>query len=295
MYAVIDIGSNSILLLIGSRDTSGHVSVALDLCRISRLSQGVGQTGLLHPEAIQRTLVVLREYRSKADEYHAPLTVVATEGLRMAKNQDAFLKPAQDILGVPVRMIQGHDEAELSYLSIARELPTPVNEHLRVLDIGGASTELVVGTGLTIHQRHSHPIGSVRLTEAYLSSDPPTASQLKKLEQVIRETFAQQPLSPHPQLYGLAGTVTTAAALLLDLPMYNSAQVDGQCFSTEAILELRNQLAKQSIDQRLRHPCLEPGRADVIVAGLSILWLALIHCGAGTLVVRDRGLRFALL
>ncbi|MCX4247647.1 Ppx/GppA phosphatase family protein [Paraliomyxa miuraensis] len=292
MRAIIDIGTNSVLLLLASRDSEGRVLVTDDVARVTRLGQGAAQSRRLHPEAIERTLAVLREYRALADQHQAQLEAVATEGLRMAEDADAFLGPAARVLGQPVRLISGDEEAELSYRSVAQELPGDAPLH--VLDIGGGSTELVVGCGPQVLDRRSHPMGSVRLTEQYVRSDPPTKAEVEAMAAAARRNLATQVVAPLPELHGLAGTVTTMAALLLLLDEYDRHKVDGSRFAVWQVEGLRDRLASMTQAERCRFPALPPGRADVIVAGVTILVEALRHCGAQTLVVRDRGLRYAL-
>lgn len=292
MKAVVDIGSNSVLMLVAERDEQGRVHVVEDYAEISRLSEGVAQTGRLRPEALERTVAVLERHRQRAHEHGAELHAVATEGLRLAKDPQVFLDRAEQALGQPIRLISGDEEATLSYRSVADEAR---DEALRVIDIGGASTELVAGTGPKIEGRCSHRIGSVRLTERFVDSDPPSAAAIESIEGAAREAFATQPLPPNPELHGLAGTVTTAAALILELSDYDRSVVDGSRFSAAQVRALRDRLARQTTAQRMASPMLPAGRADVIVAGVSILLVAMEHCGAQTLVVRDRGLRYALI
>jgi exopolyphosphatase/guanosine-5'-triphosphate,3'-diphosphate pyrophosphatase len=291
MRAVIDIGTNSVLLLLAERDGDG-VRVVRDQSTITRLGQGAGASGVLAAEAIERTLACLAEYRAAAEAVGATIVPVTTEGVRMARNQSDFLEPAAAVLGVPVRILSGAEEAELSYLSVARE--TPEGGPLRVLDIGGGSTELVLGEGLQLLSAVSHPVGAVRLTERLVSADPPTPAMLEAVREAALAAFRGQPVAPHPVLHALAGTATTTAALLLGLASYDRLAVDGSRFSRAEVLALRDALAGETLAQRCERPCLERGRADVVVAGVTILLAALEHCGAGTLVVRDRGLRFAL-
>jgi len=292
MRAIIDIGTNTVLMLLARRDADGRVVVTDDMVRMTRLGQGAAASGRLLPEAIERTLAALREYRGIAQRLGAEIEAVATEGLRMAGNPEAFLEPAAEALGRPVRLISGDEEAELSFRSVAQE--EPGDGPLYVLDIGGGSTELVVGRGGVVIDRRSHRVGSVRLTEQLVRSDPPTAAEIEAVAAAARTAFAQQPVPPRPELHGLAGTVTTVAALLLDLPVYDRNVVDGSRFSLEQVIALRDRLAALSLAERLRLPQLPPGRADVIATGATILVEALRHCGATTLVVRDRGLRYAL-
>lgn len=290
--AVVDIGTNTVLMLVGSRDASGNVNVLADHSRICRLGQGVAASRTLAPEAKARVLAALAEYRTIAASFGATITAVATEGLRMADDGMAFLGPASEALGAEIRLISGDEEAELAFASVANE---EASGPLRVIDIGGGSTELVVGDARRILDRRSHPIGSVRLTERFISHDPPNASEIDAIAQTARDAFASQPVPPHPTLHGIAGTVTSAGAILLGLTTYQRDEVDARAFPREVVVHLRNTLAAETLAQRIARPILGTGRGDVIVAGLTILVEAMAHCGAETLVVRDRGLRFALL
>lgn len=292
MRAVVDIGTNSVLLLVGRRGMDGRVDVMLDEARITRLGRGVDRRGRLDPEAVERTLGVLTDYAEIARRHSAELVVVATEGLRMAEDREDFLGRARDVLGCAIRIVSGDEEAELSYHSVAQEGSS--DEPLRVLDIGGGSTELVVGRGMVIESRRSHAIGSVRLTERSVRHDPPTPEEVAALEATARATLVAQSVEPFETLHGLAGTVTTAGALLLGLAAYDREAVDGLRVPISDVVALRDELAAETLEQRVRRPLLPAGRADVIVAGLSILKVVLEHCGASTLVVRDRGLRYAL-
>ncbi len=292
MKAVIDIGSNSVLLLLAARDGDGQLEIVDDLATVCRLSEGVSKSGHLSDAAIERTLECLRRYAELARQHGAPIEAVATEGLRMASDAERFLGPAAEALGVPVRIISGEEEARLSYRSVALEEPAGP---LHVIDIGGASTELVSGEGTEIRSAVSHPIGSVRLTERHVldPAAPVPTGTVEAIEADALAAFASQPLEPHPVLHGLAGTITTCAALLLDLEAYDRDRVHGSSFARAEIVALRDRMASLPLAERTG-PVLAPGRADVIVAGLTILLAALAHCGAETLAVRDRGLRYAL-
>lgn len=301
MKAVIDIGSNSVLLLLADRSADGSLRILEDRATVTRLSEGVLRSGELSRAAVERTLDCLRRYVAHARSVAEPLVslrAVATEGVRMARNPELFLEPAAEILGAPVEVLSGDDEARLSYLSVAREEPTrqgDVPSALRVIDIGGASTEIVTGRGERVDDAVSLPVGGVRMTEAFVRGDPPTAESLAALEAGIRDVFARHPLAPLPVLHGLAGTVTTAAGLMLGLELYARDRVDRTRFSIDEVRALQRTLARETLAQRAARPLLGPGRADVCVAGLTIMVLALEHAGASTLVVRDRGLRYALI
>jgi exopolyphosphatase/guanosine-5'-triphosphate,3'-diphosphate pyrophosphatase len=294
MRAVIDIGSNSVLLLVGRRRTDGSLEIVRDESTVARVSEGAAASGRLLPVAIERTLAVLRRYRELASaDGVGEIEAVATEGLRMAANASEFLDPARAVLGSPVRLLSGDEEARLSYRSVALEHPDV--DPLRVLDIGGASTELVVGRGLEVEQAVSHRLGSVRITEQLGDGHPPSAAALARMYAHAREVLACQPLRPHSTLYGLAGTVTTATAVLLGLERYERDAVDRTQVGIAALRELWEVLASMSLAQLQAIPVVGPGRADVLVGGVTILLATLEHCGADTLMVRDRGLRYALL
>ncbi|MFV8750977.1 Ppx/GppA family phosphatase [Nannocystaceae bacterium ST9] len=299
MRAVIDIGSNSILLLLASRDREGRLDIVRDEASVARLSQGAAERGSLAPEAIARALAVLERYVATAREHgveREAIVAVATEGLRMVDNPDEFLTPAAALLGSPVRLISGDEEARLSYLSVALELAgeRSLDQELRVLDIGGGSTELAVGRGTTLIDSRSHRIGSVRLSERFVTEHPPRPEAIGEMATLVRATLASQPLAPLAELHGLAGTVTTCAALLLGLRSYERERVDRSRWPIDRIRALRDELATWPLARLQAEPMLGVGRADLVVAGATILLVALEHCGADTLVVRDRGLRYAL-
>ncbi|PRQ02789.1 Guanosine-5'-triphosphate,3'-diphosphate pyrophosphatase [Enhygromyxa salina] len=294
MQAVIDIGSNSVLLLVGRRHADGSLEIVRDESTVARVSEGAAERGTLSPEAIERTLAVLRRYRARASaDGVEQIQAVATEGLRMASNAAAFLDPAGELLGSPVRVISGDEEARLSYQSVAREHPDVAP--LRVIDIGGASTELVVGRGLEVEEAVSHRLGSVRITEQLSDGHPPSPAALARMHAHAREVLAAQPLPAHDRLYGLAGTVTTVAGIHEGLRSYDRDAVDHTQLGIEELRQLRERLAALDLTELRKIPLLAAGRADVVVGGLTILLAALEHCGARTLVVRDRGLRYGLL
>jgi exopolyphosphatase/guanosine-5'-triphosphate,3'-diphosphate pyrophosphatase len=201
-----------------------------DQSTITRLGQGAWGSGVLKAEAIARTLACLEGVPRSRRNAGRRIIPVTTEGVRMARNQGDFLEPAAAVLGVPVRILSGAEEAELSYLSVARE--TPGGGPLRVLDIGGASTELVLGEGLQLLSAVSHPVGAVRLTERLVSGGSADAGDDRGgAGSGAGGVSGAQPVAPHPVLHALAGTVTTTAALLLGLPSYDRLAVDGSRFT----------------------------------------------------------------
>ncbi len=293
MRAVVDIGSNSLLLLVGTRGSDGVIEITEDRATVTRLSRGADVRKTLNSDAVAASLAVLRDYRQSIDAYGATLAaVVATEGVRMAEDAGEFLRRVEAVMGAPVRVLSGEEEAELSFRSVSAESPS---QPMHVIDVGGASTEVAYGEGSEIQRRYSLRIGAVRLTERVIEGDPPTSRELDLLRVAVSEELKVVKLPSSDVLVGLAGTVTTAAALLLDLDSYDREAVDGTSFSLDQVVALAEQLAGETLAVRQRRPCLPEGRADVIVAGLYIVIGAMNAIGARRLLCRDRGHRFALL
>ncbi len=293
--AVLDIGTNTVLLLVGRRGPDGAVEVIEDRARITRLGEGLARGSALRPAAVERTLAALSDHVARARALGVPggrIVAAATAGVRMATDAEAFLARAAQVVGLPVRVLSGEEEAALSFASVAADEPAGP---LRVLDIGGGSTELAVGRDGKVSSVASFRLGSVHLWERFAGADPPGREGFEAMAAHAAACLAERPVSPHPRLSALAGTATTTAALLLGLSTYDRTRVDGSTFEREAVRGLGAHLAAMPIEARSRLPCLPTGRADVIVAGIAILVAALDHCGAKTLVVRDRGHRYALL
>eukprot|EP00698_Gefionella_okellyi_P024437 TRINITY_DN8617_c0_g1_i1.p1 TRINITY_DN8617_c0_g1~~TRINITY_DN8617_c0_g1_i1.p1 ORF type:complete len:302 (+),score=73.97 TRINITY_DN8617_c0_g1_i1:54-959(+) len=296
VQAVVDIGTNSILLLIAERRPDGSIRVIRDEANVARLAEGVSETGYFRADAIERTCNLLRGYCAIAASYGAPVLAVATEGVRMAKNPEDFLQPAAAIVGRPIRLLSGDEEAQLSYLSVAAEHSAECA--LNVIDVGGGSSELVSGIGHRMVASMSHPLGSVRLTEQFVkdTSAPIDADVIAAMERYCAEQFQRQFMPQLNELHAVAGTATHSAALVKDMQVYDRASLDKVHVTRQALVDMRNALAAESLQERLsRHPTLGPGRADIIVAGVTVLCVAMKHCGADVMVVRDRGLRYALI
>lgn len=300
--AAIDIGTNSALLSIAARGEGSPVAL-LERCTITRMGEGVDKTRRLAPAAVERNLSCLRAY---ADDLRAhgnpPLDVVGTSALRDAEGASAFLDEAERILGVRPRVIAGEEEAALTFSGALSGLS--LSGALLVYDIGGGSTELIVGDAAAKgapSSRVSLDIGSVRLFERHVHSDPPSPAELLAVQQnVVAELATAAPMANLGQnrtitLVGVAGTVTTLKALELGLPAYDGAQVHGAVLTLSAVEKLCEKLASLTLAERQRLPGLEPKRADVIVAGAIIVREILRRSGETESVVSDRGVRFGLL
>jgi exopolyphosphatase/guanosine-5'-triphosphate,3'-diphosphate pyrophosphatase len=275
--AAVDIGTNSVRLLVADVDGEGRDAKLRTLdrrMRITRLGEGVDRTRALAPAAIERTLDVLREYRAALDDHGVERTrATATSAARDASNRDDFFTAAHDALGVPAELLTGEEEARLSFLGATADLDAPAP--YLVVDIGGGSTEFVLGTdsptGLT-----SLDIGCVRVTEQFLHSDPPAPEELANAVATVRDLVSTVPRlvpgSPEAAtLVGLAGTITTIAAIEQGLPEYDPERIHHFHLTREAAEDVFRTLATESAADRAHNPGLEAGRVDVIVGGAIVL------------------------
>ncbi|HEX3777671.1 MAG TPA: Ppx/GppA phosphatase family protein [Polyangiaceae bacterium] len=295
--ATIDIGTNSVLLLVAEAK-GGALQPLVERATITRLGQGVDRTRCLSAEASERTLACLSEYARVLREHSIErLDVVGTSAMRDANGGEAFVLRAREILGVAPRVIDGTEEARLTFIGALSGLA--VSRNVTVFDIGGGSTEIVTGqlnqTGAHIRSAISLDIGSVRLFERHVRSDPPRAEEMQRVEQDIHEALAQAPeFEPNTTLIGVAGTVTQLAALELELSPYDAARVHGSELTREVVERLSLRLASLDLNTRRTLPGMEPSRADVIIVGSAIARAMLSWSGASKLLVSDRGVRWGL-
>jgi len=295
--ATIDIGTNAVLLLVADGQ-GGALQPVLERAAITRLGEGVDSTRRLLDAACHRTLECLRRYAADLREQGAPrLDVVGTSALRDAHGGREFIERATQILGVAPRVIDGQEEARLTFLGALSGLPQ--TGKLTVFDVGGGSTEVVVGartgTSSVISRAVSLDIGSVRLFERHLASDPPLPSELQRVEADIARALDQVPTPDgDATLVGVAGTITQLMALALELDPYDAARVHGATLRKDTVVGLAAKLASLSVAERRALPGMEHGRADVLVVGSAIARAVLQWSGAAELIVSDRGVRWGL-
>lgn len=274
--AAIDCGTNSIRLLIARPDPAGAGLVDLERhMEIVRLGQGVDRTGRFDPAAVSRTLDAARRYARLIEHHGAErLRFTATSATRDASNRELFIAGIREILGVEPEVISGDEEAELSYrgaVTTLRDLPAGPR---LVVDIGGGSTELVLGTDVPTH-RISLDMGSVRMTERHLDSDPPTPAQIAAatadIDALLDRAEQQVPLERTAVLVGVAGTVTTLTALALGVTEYSPEVTHGAVLGIDETVELCERLLAMPREERARLAAIHPGRIDVIGAG-ALIW-----------------------
>jgi exopolyphosphatase / guanosine-5'-triphosphate,3'-diphosphate pyrophosphatase len=284
--AAIDCGTNTIKLLIGALP-----EVAVRETRIVRLGQGVDATGRLADEALARTFAALDEYAALIRQHDVSrLRFCATSATRDAANSDVFVEAVRARLGVTPEVLTGAEEAALSFDGAVRHLRQEPALPVLVVDIGGGSTELILGDSLSAPSAaDSMDIGSVRQHERHLRSDPPTKAQVNACVADIDRHLDACPVSPADAatVVGVAGTVTTVAAGVLDLPAYDRDAIDQAVLPVDQVHAMVDRLVGMPVAERLALPWLHPGRADVIAAGALILSRVLRRTPVENLVVSE--------
>ncbi|HSZ36906.1 MAG TPA: Ppx/GppA phosphatase family protein [Acidimicrobiales bacterium] len=288
--AAVDCGTNSTRLLVVR--ASGEV--AAREMRITRLGAGVDASRRLQPEAIERTLAVLKEYRAiMDDEQVTRARLVATSAVRDAQNSVAFLEPASEVVGVRAEILSGDEEGRVSYEGATDDLPV-IGGQTVLIDIGGGSTEVVTVAGGAI-AAVSLDIGCVRLTERYLKDDPPTPEQVDaaseaidvELERATRRSPALATMGPGDRLVGVAGTVSTLASLELGLTRYDRDRIHHSILKRTSVRRWCELLGAERVQDRAKRPAITKGREDVIFGGALVLWRAMARFGFAECVVSE--------
>ncbi len=281
--AAIDCGTNSIKVLIGSRRDDGTLGVVVRDSRVVRLGQGVDRTGMLADEALERTFAAVDEFAGIIRSHGIPperIRFCATSATRDASNAAVFAEGVRRLLGVEPDVLSGEEEAALVFAgAIAAQSPMPA-EPVLVVDIGGGSTELVLGGGEDRHSiSHSISldIGSVRLHERHLHSDPPTAAEVAACVADIDTHLDGSgiPLGRAGSVIGTSGTIKTLACGVLELGAYDRDAFDRAVLSNATTTDFVDRLVAMSVDERRALPYMHPGRADVIGAG-ALIWSGIL-------------------
>lgn len=284
--AAIDCGTNSVRLLVAdvvNEQGRTRLVEVTRLMRIVRLGQGVDRTGRLAPEAVERTFTALREYKQIIDDLGAgPTRFVSTSAVRDAANREEFQAGVRDILGVEAEVIPGSEEAALSFAGAVSGIDAHWPRPLMVVDIGGGSTELVLGSD-TVEQSISIDMGSVRVTEKFLAGgDPLTgitpeaeAAAVEWIDARLDEAEKSVDLSRVGTLVGVAGTVTTVTAQALGLDEYRPDLVDGAALTVDEVEAGVRFMVDQPIAVKAALGFMPPGREDVIAAG-ALIWSRIV-------------------
>jgi exopolyphosphatase/pppGpp-phosphohydrolase len=291
--AAIDCGTNSVRLLVADVDRAAGRLFDVDRrLEIVRLGQGVDATGRLAADALARTLQVLRSYRQIIEEASASaVRMVATSATRDAANAGEFVAGVRDILAIEPEVLSGEDEARLSFTGATAELVGEEAGPYLVTDIGGGSTEFVLGDPGTVPAGVSVNIGCVRMTERHLHHDPPgdreIAAARADIDAALDEVARQIPVADARILVGLAGSVTTVAALVLGLDSYRPEKIHHSRVSAEAVRAVTASLLAQTRAERARMAVMHPGRVDVIGGGALVLTEIMERFGFGEVLVSE--------
>ena len=296
LKASIDLGTNTCLLLIAEVESRCVNKVLGDYARIIRLGEGVDKTRYLQPEAIERTLKCLDEYRkiiSTAGILPGDVICVATSQARDAENGSEFFARVEADLGFVFRVVSGKDEARLSFKGSL--LPNMEASNHAVVDIGGGSTEFV-----TVNGGLSTDLGSVRFTERYLRSDPITDEEfsicLKEIDNKLEELVDWRSATPSDmQMLAVAGTATTLASWYLRLREFDAAKVEKVQLTSVDLHRMVEELKRMTVGERRDQVGIEPKRADVLLAGAMIMWRIMEKLKFQNCNISSRGLRYGVL
>ncbi len=296
-FATIDIGTNSVLMLVVEA-VGSDLHRVVDRAVITRLGRGVDRAGHLEAEASRRTLECLQSYADELKQLQVSnCHAVGTSALRDAAGGDEFLNHAERILGTRPRVLTGQQEADLSFGGALSGLNFAGKA--TVFDVGGGSTEIISGDAsdgsVRIADAISLNIGAVRLHERHVSHDPPLPEELRAVKQDVRKHLPDSArYGGSPLVVGVAGTVTTLFAVSKKLQHYQGDQVHGQRLSREEIANWTSVLGAMSLAERCNVPGLDPRRADVVVTGAVVVGEVMDWLQANAIIVSDRGLRWGL-
>lgn len=290
--AAIDCGTNTIKLMVADLDPATGVADVLEReVRMVRLGEAVDRTGELAPAALERTFAAIDEYAALVARHPVERTrFCATSAARDARNADVFTAGVEARLGIRPEVVAGHEEAALAFGGCVRNLRDPHPEPVLVVDIGGGSTELILGDrGTGPSAAHSMDIGSVRMHERHLHSDPPTPAEVAA---AVADIDAHLDACPVPAeqaatVVGVAGTVITIAAGALGLERYDRERIDQAVLTRAEVAAETERLLAMTVAERRELPHMHPGRADVIGAGALVLDRVLRRTGVEHLVVSE--------
>lgn len=304
-YAAIDVGSNSIRLMVAEADRGGVLQTLVEDRQVTRLGEGVFRTGRLDPQTAEDTLAVLTRMAAAYKE-HSPLAVrvVATAALRDASNSDDFIDRATEITGVPVEIISGQEEARLIHMGVEARWPHP-EERILVIDIGGGSAEIIEGVQGQMRAAFSRPLGAVRLQSLILEHDPPTPEDLERLNEYIGEKLAvalrRIPRGGFSRAIGTSASASAALCAANRIPRPKRDLADRRRATLEQVTRLYNQLSTMDLAARRRVTGIGPRRAEIILPGVAVLKRVLeefeisqlAYCAAGVRdgIIRDLALR----
>jgi len=293
--ASIDIGTNTILLLIAEVE-EGALKPLLEKETIVRLGEGLQKSGILSEGAMERGIQTLDQYLKECQKMGVQRIFAAgTSALREARNSDHFLERVEEKLNLSIEIISGEEEAQLSFLAVTRDLKES-RKPILVIDVGGGSTEFILGRGDRIIQWVSLPLGSVRFTEQFLLSDPVHEEEWENMERQIQKLLVRIPHPKEPFLMvAVGGTATTLASVEQGLAEFILEKIHHFLLEKEALGRQLLLFGSKTIDERRKIPGLPAARADVILAGGAILYWAMEKLECPSVLISCHGVRYGLL
>lgn len=296
--AVIDVGTNSIKMLVAQRCLPDDIIVLFDKSLVVRLGEGVVSTGLLAEEAMQRAIEAFLFFVQEGRKLGAvDFYAVGTQALRIARNAQEFIDRVKEKTGVEIRVISGDEEAQLSYRAAIRRVGVSEDVQL-VFDVGGGSTELIEGRGGVSLRKVSIPIGALALHDAFFAGvDRPNSAQLALAKGYVQEslkvvTEIADDVSMDVPLIGIGGTITTIARVILKTDRLDAPSLQGRLLLLDEVEQAISLFASVSLEERKRIPGLEEKRAEIILPGACLVAGFLEFMHRNSLVISDRGLRY---
>jgi exopolyphosphatase / guanosine-5'-triphosphate,3'-diphosphate pyrophosphatase len=292
----LDVGTNTVLMLVAENTPDGGARRVIDLARVTRLGQGVDHNHRLDPQAALRTLDTIAEFVEQARAAGAEKMVAAgTATLRDVADGESFIRRVRERTGVELEIVSGETEAWLSYLAVMHGLRLDPSQRSLIVDIGGGSTEFIRAEPGAKLQMASLQIGSVRLTERIIHHDPPTAREAADLRLAIDAELAGLGWKLETDvLVGIAGTVTTVCAVALQMEPYDHDRVHRYRLSRKEVERVLGLFGSMPLAERRKLKGLDPGRADVMFAGTAVLERVMSEANADSVVVSDQGVRWGL-
>jgi len=289
-YAVIDIGTNSIRMLL-AEVKDGEIKNSTKVLEMTRIGKGVNKTKRLSDDAMDRSIDALRKFKDLAIDYGASeIKAIATSAVRDALNKDEFITRVKEELGMEIDVISGEKEAELGFAGVIYGNMSK-SQDILVIDIGGGSTEFIIGVGNEIKYRTSIDVGAVRMTDKHISTDPISDDEFNNLaqdiEKILRDVIVKIKEYNIEEVFGIGGTVTTLAAIDQNLDIYDRNKVHNYKLKTYEIEDMIDRFKSLNNDARKKIRGLQPKRADIILAGSIILYEILKALGVEQIIISD--------
>ena len=296
VYAVIDVGTNSVKFHIGERLADGSWRTVVDRAEVTRLGEGIAETGDIAPAAIERTVAAIAGMAGEARAHQAEaLVAVGTMGMRSAGNSDEFVAAVRERCGITIEVVPGAEEGRLAYLAVKDGLGL-ADGRLVVFDTGGGSTQFTFGRGATVDEQFSVNVGAVRLTSEFGLGEHLSRERLDEAMIAIAGEFGRlDGLTSPDALVGMGGAITNMTAVMLGLAPYDPEVVQGTVLTRAAVDRQIELYRSYDVEQRREIVGLQPKRADVILAGACVVRTVMDKLGMNALTVSDRGLRHGVL